>query len=573
MHEHRLIVVSASSPDAMWRRAAGWSALMALAMCLFIITLLVMTLREQRRLTPLNSPQLAVMKARLEERPNDEALKTHIRERDAILRRGYFSRMAFVQYGAWLLVGAGAALAMALKSYHAASANTPRWSEAGNDPCRENSAARWGVGASAVLLAGVAGALAWSQRPQVGATVQQVVQAEPPADAQTLARNWVSFRGFAGDGIVAAGTVPESWDGTTGQGILWKVAVPLPGNSSPVVFGDNVFVSGSSGDTQEVFCFETQNGQLKWRGNVPRGTLQKPNIFDDTGFASPTPVTDGVRVYALFAGGDIAAFDYSGKQLWSRTMGAPESQYGYASSLALYNGRVIVQWDQGSSEEDGKSALVCLDGATGKPLWRTRRPVANAWASPVVTGGRVYTCANPWVIAYQAEDGREIWRASVLEGDVAPSPVWHEGILYIANDRAVAAAIKTDGTGDVTKTHVLWSTTKDLLLPDIVSPLTDGKFLLLVHGGGDVFCLDAGSGKLLWNHRFENAPMNASPILVGSTVYLTDREGVTHVFELNGTFRELRACKLGEAVSASLASAGGRLYIRGKQNLYCIGSK
>jgi outer membrane protein assembly factor BamB len=546
--------------------AARWTAAIAAFVCMFILTMLVLAVREEHRLQPLNSPELAAMKTQLLEVPNDEALKTKIRQRDEVLRRGFFSRQEFARHGGWLLVGAGAALVLAFKSYATlAKVPSPLLGDR-PDPSEDNRMARWGVSVSAALIVGVAGTFAWWQRPQLPAGQPEMAVAQPPASDDELARNWVSFRGFAGDGLIS-GSVPEKWDGAKGEGIVWKTKVSLPGNSSPIVFGENLFLSASDGDTQSVFCFSTKTGELKWQGAVPRGTLQKPNVFEDTGFSAPTPCTDGVRVYAIFASGDIGAFDYTGRKLWSRSLGSIESQYGYAASLALYHGKLLVQWDHGSAE-DGKSALICLDGATGKQVWKTPRPVANSWASPVVAGGRVYTCSNPWVIAYNAVDGSELWRAKLLEGDVAPSPVLNNGVLYVANDRAVAAAIKTDGTGDVSQTHVTWSA-KEIALPDIVSPLTDGKYLLLTHGSGELNCLDAATGKVLWTHPME-AQMNASPILVGRNVYLFDKDGTCHLFELKDKFEELRANKLSEPVSASPAVVGGKLYIRARENLYCI---
>jgi outer membrane protein assembly factor BamB len=183
----------------------------------------------------------------------------------------------------------------------------------------------------------------------------------------------------------------------------------------------------------------------------------------------------------------------------------------------------------------------------------------------------VFTCGLPWVIAYSPADGKELFRAKVMDGDVATSPLWHGGVLYVANDRAMAAAIRCDGSGDVTEKAVIWSN-REVTLPDMVSPLTDGKYVLLTHGGGEANCLDAQTGKVVWTQDM-GSPMSASPILAGKLVYLMDKTGTTHVFELKETFEEIRTCKLNEEVTASPAVLGGHLYIRGKENLYCIGAR
>ncbi len=560
-------LAQAKTQQVAWRQAAGGTAMVAAAVCLFMVTMLVLTIAEERRQTPLNSPQIAAMKQELVDRSNDEALKERIRQTDQKLRATYFASQKQVKRGAWLLVAAGAALALALKSYSTLAAEPPKLTGERPDTWQEKKLARLGVAVSAAVIVGSAGAWAVLSRPELP-EVKEAGPVLPPAGPELLAKGWPSFRGFPGDGVVAAGSMPQAWDGAAGKGIAWKSSVPLPGHGSPVVFGGLVFLAGSDGTSQEVFAFDDASGQLKWRGSVPRGTLQNPNVFEDTGHAAATPVTDGVRVYAMFATGDLAAFDYSGKRLWNKNLGVSESTYGYAASLAMDKGNVIVQFDQTSDPDSGKSALLCFDGATGRQVWKTPRPVENSWSSPIVAGGRIYTTGNPWVIAYDATSGKEIWKAKLLEGDVAASPVFRDGVLYVANDRAVAAAIRADGKGDVTATHVLW-TNKEPLLPDIVSPLTDGKRLLLTHGGGTLTCLDAVTGKEVWTHDV-GGTVHASPVLVGDRVYLTSDDGVTHVFGLGAEFKELGAFPLGEKVSASPAVMDGRMFIRGKENLYCI---
>lgn len=560
-------LVQAQTQQVAWRQAAGGTAIVAAAVCLFMVTMLVLTITQERRQTPLNSPQIAAMKQDLVDRSNDEALKERIRQTDQRLRATYFASQRQTKRGAWLLVAAGAALAMALKSYSTLAAAPPKLTGERPDTWQEKKLARLGVAVSAVIIVGSAGAWAMLSRPELP-EIKEAGPALPPAGPEQLAKAWPSFRGFAGDGVVSAGSMPQAWDGEAGKGVVWKSPVPLPGHGSPVVFGDLVFLAGSDGTTQEVFAFDVASGQLKWRGSVPRGTLQTPNVFEDTGHAAATAVTDGVRVYAMFGAGDLAAFDYAGKRLWNKNLGVAESTYGYAASLAMDKGNVIVQFDQTSDPDSGKSALFCFEGSTGRQVWKTTRPVENSWSSPIVAGGRIYTAGNPWVIAYDAASGKEIWKAKLLEGDVAPSPVFRDGVLYVANDRAVAAAIRTDGSGDVTATHVLW-TNKDPMLPDMSSPITDGKRLLFAHGGGTVTCLDAATGKEVWTHDL-GGMVHASPVLVGDKVYLTGVDGVTHVFGLGAEFKQLGAYPLGEKVSASPAVVDGRLFIRGKENLYCI---
>jgi outer membrane protein assembly factor BamB len=167
--------------------------------------------------------------------------------------------------------------------------------------------------------------------------------------------------------------------------------------------------------------------------------------------------------------------------------------------------------------------------------------------------------------------GQELWRAKLLNGDVAPSPVFVNGLVYACNVRSKLGAIKPGGTGDVTKSHILWSTDEGSM-PDTVSPLCTGELVLILGENNALACFDALSGKLVWEHEYDFG-FAASPTLAGKLIYLLDREGVTHVVEAGRQFKEVATCPLGEPAGASPVILGNRLYLRGKQHLFCIGSK
>ena len=277
---------------------------------------------------------------------------------------------------------------------------------------------------------------------------------------------------------------------------------------------------------------------------------------------------------AFFGTADVACFDRDGTQVWARNLGRPESMYGLASSLSFHEGKVILQLDQGESAEDGLSSIMALAIATGRVLWETPRPVPNSWPSPVVirTPSRdaIITCANPFVIAYSPADGTELWRAGGLSGDVGPSPVYADGMVYATNDGAQLLAIQTGGSGDVSETHVKWSDYEGM--PDTASPICDGRFFLQATSNGGVSCYDAKSGKRLWDEEIGDG-CNASPSLDGSTVYLLETEGVMHIFELGAEYKAGAKSALGERAGASPAFVDGRIYIRGEDHLFCIGKK
>jgi outer membrane protein assembly factor BamB len=385
--------------------------------------------------------------------------------------------------------------------------------------------------------------------------------------------HWPVFRGPSSAGIALSRNPPTSWNGVQGKGILWKTAIPLPGMNSPIVWGDRVFVSGADKTDREIYCLDARNGKILWRKPIPVPPL--PSTFKvsrETGYAPSTMVTDGKRVCAVFVTGEVVCLDYSGKQLWSRSLGVPDSLYGHASSPMLYGSRVIIQLDQGSDPAQEKSRLLALDIVTGKTVWEVKRPVPNSWSTPILIRAgqqeQIITCSNPWVIAYDPRNGREIWRAKCLDGDVAPSPAYNDRMVFTCNVGASLSAINPFGTGDITESGIAWTYTENLA--DSVSPISNGELLFLISTEGTITCLESATGKKVWEHHYDTM-FRSSPILVGKTIYLTDTLGVTYLFEAGRVFKELGKAELGEDVGATPAVVGNRIYIRGKRSLYCIG--
>lgn len=411
-----------------------------------------------------------------------------------------------------------------------------------------------------------------------GETASPVAVNEPrihaSVSAADRARMWPRFRGPGGLGISAYANVPVSWDGRSGKNILWKSPVPLPGNNSPVVWGDRVFLSGADETRREVYCFDAGNGDLLWRKGVPgtpESTRRVPKVFKDTGLAAPTVTTDGRHVFAIFANGDVAAFGHDGRLAWSRSLGIPENRYGHASSLVMVRDRLLVQLDQGEVEA-GKSRLIALGAADGRILWETRRPVGDSWPTPIVisVGGKpqIVTAAAPCVIAY-APDGNEIWRARCLRHDVGPSPTFAGGRVFVANEFPALSAIRADGGGDVTETGILWQAEDGL--PDTSSPLATPRHVFLLASYGVLTCYDAENGEWLWDEEFDSAFVS-SPSLVGTRLYLVGRKGEAWVVEprADGCERVAEA-HLGEECVTTPAFQDGRMYLRGKEHLFCIG--
>ena len=565
---------------AAWRGAV-WTAAVAGAFSLVVAALLLANHVKGLALDPKDSQAVAELKARLSARPTDGSLKKELRAVDLRLRRDYFRRTAFASRGAWLLVGGLAVFLVALKAAADLRKALPmpqgRGPERGEEARSAARGRRWVtaagtcLGVAAVVLA-VGSARVRPPRPSEGHGVADVSYPSP----EEIASNWPRFRGPGGLGVAASADAPMAWNGRTGEGIAWKTPVPLSAPNSPVVWGDHVFLSGATKTQRQVYCFDASSGKLLWQkpvAGIPGSPAKPPEVMDATGHAASTVATDGRRVYAIFANGDLAAFEFAGRRVWARNLGKPDNSYGHASSLTTWRHLLLVLFDQ-ADELAGKSKLIAFEGATGRVAWQTPRPVGSTWATPIVvrtpSGEQIATVGVPWVIAYDPATGRELWKADIMDGEVAPSPIFANGMVLVAQAHSIAAALRTDGRGDVTETAVAW--TAEDGLPDTCSPLATGELFVLVTAEGLVTCYDARTGKMLWEHDYETHCL-ASPTLVGDRVYLVTFKGVTIVLAAAREFRELARAELGEQVAATPAFVGGRIYIRGTKHLFCIGKK
>jgi outer membrane protein assembly factor BamB len=272
--------------------------------------------------------------------------------------------------------------------------------------------------------------------------------------------------------------------------------------------------------------------------------------------------TDGRRVYAIFANGDLIALDFDGNQVWTKNLGIPLNHYGHASSLAMFHDLLIIQYDQ-----RGSGSVMALSGKTGEKVWQTSRSVKISWASPVIinTGKRteLIMAAEPMIASYNPADGKELWRMNCISGEVGPSVAYADGVVYAVNDFSTLSAI---AIGDQPK--ILWENTE--YLSDIPSPLATDKYLFLVTSYGSVVCYDAKNGTKYWDQELET-PVFASPILAEGKVFLLDKKGIMHIFQADQSYKVVSQPALGEGSSCTPAFANGKIVIRGDKNLYCFG--
>ncbi|MHC4439852.1 MAG: PQQ-binding-like beta-propeller repeat protein, partial [Planctomycetota bacterium] len=377
------------------------------------------------------------------------------------------------------------------------------------------------------------------------------------ASSEHILKNWTGFRGPVANGHAAHANPPLNWSAKEGKNILWKTKIPKHGMSSPVVWEDQLFLTGADDSTRQIYCFETDTGKMLWKhdvngipGSGHDGFL--PDVLDETGFAAPTATTNGRYVAAIFATGELVCVNMKGERIWAKHLGIPKNHYGHASSLISHRDMLFVQYDQ---EED--SQLLAFDLASGNPAWHVKRDVIS-WSSPILVDnkGRIELVLtnSKAVNSYDPKSGKLLWHVECLGGEVAPSATYSDGVVCVANEGATASAIDVGNHGSEPK--ILWQW--DETLPDAASPLVNDDYLILPTGFGVVSCLDVKTGKLLWEHEF-NDGFYSSPILVNDRVYMIDLKGRMQIFMMDDEFKRLGTSPIGEAAYATPAFVGERI--------------
>jgi outer membrane protein assembly factor BamB len=570
--------------DSPWKGiaiVAGVFSLLIMVMLFINAIYQKITIPEKEHLY---SVEMAEKKALLSQNPDSEELINDIRSIDLKLRQSYFDRMAFSNKVKYLLLLSVIVFLISIKKVIAQTPKQIRSKRKKKDPDinyeRQNlKLYRNAIGGMGILLLTGIILLALIPKIPLETSVAENVIAQVPAypSKEEMQDNWPRFRGTDGLGISTHQNIPTNWDGESGAGILWKTEIILPGNNSPIAWGDKVFITGADAKEKAIFCYSAINGDLLWRGdikNIPGGGGKKVEVFEDTGYAASTMATDGARVYAIFANGDLACFDYDGNQVWAQSLGVPDSVYTFATSLAMYQNLLLIQYDQGG-EEDELSALIAIDGKTGQIAWRQKRPVANSWTTPIVVdtpvGEQIITCSEPWVISYNPATGEELWRAKLMGTDLAPSPVYAKGIAFVVQPNEAVFAIKVDGRGDVTETHVIWTT--DCPAPEISSPVCNDEHIYLLATMGLVGCYDIQTGDLIWEHEIEDN-FQASPVLIGEWLYCFAESGKTYRLKVGKEVEiSTETPLIDEWIRSSPAFMDDHLFIRGDKLLYCIGNQ
>ena len=406
----------------------------------------------------------------------------------------------------------------------------------------------------------------------IAAALLGVVLAAGPVRAE----NWPGWRGPERTGVSSERDVPETW--TARDGIEWKVALPGSGISNPIVWGDRVFVTAADGLRQEnlhLICLARDTGKELWHQRF-WGTA--PTLYHDTksSMATPTPVTDGKFVYGFFGTGDVFCLDVDGGLVWQRSLaseyGEFENRFAASSSPLLYRDLLLLQCDH-----YGASYAVALETSTGRNRWKLDRPECwLSWATPQlapVGDGSVHEfilCGSEKIDALDPLTGEKLWTVRGMRRECIPTPVLANGLIYaVSGPKGPSLAIQPGGRGDVTETRVVWSSGRGA--PFVPSAIVTGDRYYLVDDQGIGTCLDAHTGKLVWQKRLPGA-YTASPVAADGKIYFFNEAGTTVVIRAGGDDYEERAQNaIGEPVFASPAISNGRIFLRGARHLYCIG--
>jgi outer membrane protein assembly factor BamB len=424
------------------------------------------------------------------------------------------------------------------------------------------------------LLSGTAMAvvLTWAATERLDALQQAAVRMI--AVEGEGARYWSRWRGPSGQGMVTGTGYVDKWSAT--ENVLWKKPVPGRGNSSPIVWGDRIFLTTAQegGRKLSLLAFRRTDGSLLWEAAAPaidgRGV---ESVHQKNGNASATASTDGERVYVSFGNRGLVAFDFTGKVVWHRDLGATSNYWGTAGSPLLYKDRLILYQDQNQG-----SFIAAFDTKTGKDLWRTPRTARVGWGTPAAihASGRDEIIVNGQfaVVAYNPDNGQELWRASGTTNETVPTPVVGHGLVFNSSGRAgPTLAIRPGGSGDVTSSHLAWSSPRGS--PFIPSPILVGDHLYMVNDMQSIVTtFNAASGQTAWQGRLGVARaegFSASPVAFDGKVFFTNDEGETFVLRAGGTFDLLHTNAIGERTLASPALVDGKWYIRTEGNLFAIG--
>jgi outer membrane protein assembly factor BamB len=433
------------------------------------------------------------------------------------------------------------------------------------------------------------------------------------------ASHWPAWRGPHGDGTSAtAKDLPVTW--SPDKNIKWKQEMPAWSGSSPVVWGDRIFVNspskeevrpstapteptatagprarragrspatrGPGGQELLLLCLSRTTGEELWRKQIDRGN----QIRMKHNSSSPSPVTDGRHVWAVSGNGVIACFDLDGKEIWTfnipEKFGAIGIGHGYGSSPLLLDDKLVVQVLHGQRTDD-PSYIFALNANSGEVMWRVERPTdaiaesPDAYTTPAVLElegkKQIVVLGGDYITGHAAETGAEVWRSGGLnprkarDYRIVPSPTVRDGMIFAPTRQTPLLALRVGGKGDITDSHLAWSWT-GRSAPDVPTPISDGPRFYMVDDAGQMTCLNAKTGAVIWGpEELGIGRVSSSPILADGKIYVTSETADIAVVEAGAKFKPLAKNSLdGSYTLSTPAAAGGELFVRTATHLYCI---
>lgn len=428
--------------------------------------------------------------------------------------------------------------------------------------------------------------------------------------AQVRRQNpWASFRGSHAAGIAEGQGLPEKWDGQKGINIKWKTKIPGLAHSSPIVWGDRVFVTtaissagrdsfrpglygdGDASDDRsthqwKLYAVDKNSGKILWDRTAYEG-VPKEKRHIKASYANSTPATDGRYVVAFFGSQGLYAFDVKGRPVWNKDLGVlnagaydlPSYEWGTASSPIIYKDLVIVQCDTQTG-----SFLIAVNIKNGKTVWKTDREELPSWGTPTIYPGKdrteLITNASNFIRGYDPETGKELWRLGGSSKITAPTPVFSGDLIVVASGRRPEApifVIRAGASGDISlaagKTsneHIAWS--KQARGSYMPTPLIYGKYLYVLSNQGVFDCYDLQTGAEIYRERLPHhgSGFSASPVAADGRIYLSSEDGDIFVVKAGQTFEILATNPIGELLMATPAISSGTMFVRSQQHLFAI---
>jgi len=446
---------------------------------------------------------------------------------------------------------------------------------------------------------------------------RMAAESPKPAASTKTSPHWPQFRGTHAAGAADGANLPDAWDGAAGKSVAWKTAIPGLAHSSPIVWGDQIFVTtaissdpkvtfrqglygdGTASDDRsvhkwQVISLDKRTGKILWTRTAYEGAPKEKRHIKST-YASATPATDGKHVVALFGSQGIYAYDLKGNLKWQRDLGrmnagaynAPDYEWGTASSPIIYKDKVIVQCDQQEN-----SYVEALDLKTGKTVWKTMRVELPSWATPAIypgySGGdgngngrvELVTNAPNFIRGYDPETGKELWRLGRSSNITAPTPIFDKDLIVVMSGRRPNAPIfvlKAGASGDITLPEgattggpVVWTRLNaGSYMP---TPILYGGLLYVLKNQGIWSCYDLRTGKVVYEERIPHAGsgFSASPVAADGKIYLPSEDGDIFVIRAGPKFEVLGKNPMGQFVMATPAISDGALYVRGQHDLFAI---